>query len=160
MAVHSFELSSRGRRHVMRSTIYSGFRTRRIAMKIQFEERRHSNSRGSSMGTPSGFVAGSFSRSSRPPGHGLTLCFNQRRPFGGAQSDLSALFTHDLHHGLPIPATALEHRHHHTQQPTGHRRDGTLLPATLSQGLEHRAPTPGMNHQTPGRLHQRPAQQT
>ncbi len=76
MAVHSSVDSSRGRRNVMRSTIYSGFRTRRIAMKNKFEERRHSKARGSSMGTPSGFVSGSFSRWSRPPGHGLTLCFN------------------------------------------------------------------------------------
>ena len=80
MAVYSSVDSSRGRRNVMRSTIYSGFRTRRIAMKIQFEERRHSTGRGLSMGTPSGFVAGSFSRSSRPTGSRLDTLLHQAPP--------------------------------------------------------------------------------
>ncbi len=59
--------SSWGRRDVVRSTIYSGFRSRRTAMKKNFEGRHHSAPRRSTMGSPSGGGSGSSLESSRPP---------------------------------------------------------------------------------------------
>lgn len=60
--------SSGDRRHVMRSTIYSGSPgDAGVAMKKIYEGRHHSPWRWSTMGSPSWHGSGSSSRSSRPP---------------------------------------------------------------------------------------------
>ncbi len=62
-------ISSGGRRDAIRSTIYSGFRRRRTAMKKNFEKRRHSPLRRSMMESPSGGLSGSLLESSHPPAY-------------------------------------------------------------------------------------------
>jgi hypothetical protein len=63
----SWVSTSGGRRDVKRSAIYSGSFLRKRPMNWGSKERRHSPRRASMMGSRPGGLAGSFSKSSRPP---------------------------------------------------------------------------------------------
>ena len=99
-------VSSWGRRDAIRSSIYAGFRPRRIATNQAFEERHHSPGRASSMGTRPAPSSGSFSSSSRPPAYTRQTRFPSNRSFPYASACRA-------NQGRLVPATATQHRYHH-----------------------------------------------
>lgn len=128
--------TSWGRRDAVRSTIYSGScREGHVAMKKNFEGRLHSPRRRSLMGSPSGGLAGSSSKSSRPPDFARQT--TQRLNSSG-QATVGGSLCRPSHHRRLIPATATQHRNHDTQQPPGYRHNGFLFASSLLQGLEDR----------------------